>query len=79
MWQRIWRNRLEFYPYLSILLFWLFGSALGSLTVKSRPGIVALGMVTIVPIALIMIAVIKTFKELPETGTLPGPGEDNNA
>jgi len=79
VWQRIWRHRLEFYPYISILLFWLFGSALGSLAVKNRPGIVTLGIATIVPVGLIIVAVIKTYRELPETGTLPGPEEANNS
>ena len=64
MWQVIWKNRIEFYPYLSLLLFWLFGAAFGSLVVQNRSGIVLLGVVTIPSIALIVIAAIKTYKEL---------------
>ena len=63
MWLNIWRNRLEFYPYLTILLFWFFGAAMGSLIVQNRPGIVALGVVTNPSITLIIIAAIRTYKD----------------
>jgi len=66
MWKKIWKNRVEFYPYLSIYLFWFLGSLLSSLRVQNRPGIVTLGLVTIPSILLITIATIKTYKELPE-------------
>jgi hypothetical protein len=75
MLQKIWRNRNEFYPYLAILSFWFFGSFLQSLTLNNRPAIVMLGLITILPVGLIAAAMVKTYKTLPETGTLPGPGQ----
>ena len=65
MWRKIWKNRVEFYPYLSIYLFWFLGSFVSSLRVKNRPGIVLLGVVTIPSILLITIAVVRTYRELP--------------
>jgi hypothetical protein len=44
MWKKIWKNRLEFYPYLAIYLFWFMGAFLNSFQVQNRPGIVALGV-----------------------------------
>jgi hypothetical protein len=65
MWKRIWENRIEFYPYLSIYLFWFLGSFASSFQVQNRPGIFALGLVTVPSIALITIAAFRTYKELP--------------
>jgi len=65
MWKKIWENRLEFYPYLSIYLFWFLGSFVSSFQVQNRPGIVALGVVTIPSIVLITIATVRTYRELP--------------
>ncbi len=65
MWKKIWKNRLEFYPYLAIYLFWFMGAFLNSFQVRNRPGIVALGVVTIPSIALITLAAVRTFRELP--------------
>jgi len=65
MWRKIWKNKVEFYPYFSIYLFWFVGSFLSSLRVQNRPGIVALGLITIPSILLITIAFIKTYRELP--------------
>jgi len=65
MWRKIWKNRIEFYPYLSIYLFWFLGSFVSSLRVENRPGIVLLGVVTIPSILLITIAVVRTYRELP--------------
>jgi len=76
MWNRIWRNRLEFYPYAAILFFWFFGSLVQSLTLSGRPWILAMGLITILPVALISLAMIRTYRALPETGTLQGPGSD---
>ncbi len=73
MWQKIWRNRLEFFPYLAIFFFWFFSSFLQSLSIKSRPGIVSLGLITIPPMCLVIIAAVRTYKTLPEKGRLPGP------
>jgi hypothetical protein len=73
--QKVWRNKLEFFPYLSILCFWFFGSFLQSLTLSSRTTIMMLGLVTILPVGLVTIAMVKTYKTLPETGALLGPGE----
>jgi len=65
MWKKIWKNRLEFYPYLAIYLFWFLGSFVSSLRVQNRPGIVLLGVVTIPSIVLITVAVVRTYRELP--------------
>lgn len=76
MWHKIWKHRLEFYPYFSIYLFWFVGSFLSSLRVQNRPGIVTLGLITIPSIWLITMAFIKTYKELPsviERGWREGP------
>lgn len=63
--RKIWKNRVEFYPYLSIYLFWFLGAFAGSLGVQNRPGIVALGVVTIPSITLITIAAVRTYREIP--------------
>ena len=65
MWKKIWKNRLEFYPYLAIYLFWFMGAFLNSFQVRNRPGIVTLGVVTIPSIVLITIAAVRTYRELP--------------
>jgi hypothetical protein len=65
MLKRIWENRLEFTPYLSITLFWFVSSFMSSLLVQNRPGIVALGVVTVPSLVLITIAAVRTYKELP--------------
>jgi len=65
MWSKIWKNRVEFYPYLAIYLFWFLGSFVSSFRVQNRPGIVLLGVVTIPSIVLITIAVVRTYRELP--------------
>ena len=65
MLRKIWKNRLEFYPYLSLFIFWFLACFLTSLSVQNRPGIVALGVVTIPSVALIAIATVKTYRELP--------------
>jgi uncharacterized membrane protein len=51
---------------------WFFVSFLGSLGVKNQPGITTLGLITIPAIICLIIAIIKTYRELPETGKLPG-------
>jgi hypothetical protein len=66
------RNIIEFLPYITLLYIWFFACFLGSLTVQNRPGITALGFITVPAIALIIFAMIKTYRELPETGTAPG-------
>jgi len=66
MWKKILNNRVEFYPYLAIFLFWFLGSFVSSFRVQNRPGIVALGLVTIPSVILISIATIRTYRELPE-------------
>ncbi len=73
MLKKVWKNRIEFYPYLVILLFW-FGSAFTpSLVVQNRPGIIALGAITIPSMVLVIIAIVKTYESLPDSGKLPGP------
>jgi len=64
--KKIWKNRIEFYPYVSILLFWFLSSFVTSLKVKSPPGITLLGLITTPSITLILMAAFKTYKELPE-------------
>jgi hypothetical protein len=65
MWRKVWKNRLEFYPYLSIYLFWFLGSFVSSFQVQNRPGIVTLGVVTVPSVVLITIAAVRTYRELP--------------
>ncbi|MEW6443925.1 MAG: hypothetical protein AB1640_23515 [bacterium] len=65
MWKKIWRNRVEFYPYFAIYLFWFMGAFLGSLGIQNRPGIVALGVVTVPSLTLITIAAVRTYRGLP--------------
>ena len=60
---KLWRNRVEFYPFFAIYYFWL-NTALASLQVKNRPGIVSLGLATIPSLVLITIATIKTREEV---------------
>lgn len=60
----LWKHRVEFYPYLAIYLFWFFGAFLGSFQVRHRPGIVALGLVTVPSIALITVAAVRTWREV---------------
>lgn len=65
MWRKIWKNRIDFYPYLSIYLFWFLACFVSSLRVQNRPGIVTLGLITIPSITVIAVAVVKTYRELP--------------
>ena len=65
MLRKIWKNRVEFYPYLSIFIFWFLGSFVSSLKVQNRPGITLLGLITLPSIAMIVIATVKTYRELP--------------
>ena len=64
MLKKIWKNRVAFYPYLAIYLFWFLGAFLSSFRVQNRPGIVLLGVVTIPSILLITIAAVRTYREL---------------
>ena len=75
MLRKIWRNKLEFYPYLAILAFWFFGSFVQSFMLTDRPEIVVRGLITIPPVVLVAAAIVKTYRTLPENGTLPGPGD----
>jgi hypothetical protein len=79
MLSKIWKNRIEFYPYISIYLFWFFGSFLSSLRVQNRPGIVTLGLITIPSILLITIAFVKTYRELPENNQQARRSESRKA
>jgi hypothetical protein len=65
VWRKVWRNRIEFYPYLSIYLFWFLGSFVSSFQVQNRPGIVALGVVSLPSVLLITVAAVRTYRELP--------------
>ena len=65
------RNIVQFFPYLVVFYMWFVVSFLGSLGVKNRPGITALGLLTIPAVVCLIIAAIKTYKELPEEGTVP--------
>ena len=65
MLKKIWKNRIEFYPYLAILIFWFLGSLVSSLKVQNRPGLTLLGLITLPSIALIAMAAVKTYRELP--------------
>jgi len=63
---KLWTNRIEFYPYVSILLFWFLSSFVSSLKVKSPQGITLLGLITIPSVILIFMAAVKTYRELPD-------------
>ncbi len=67
MWKTVWKNKIEFYPYFSIFLFWFLGSFVSSLRVENRPGIFALGLITIPSLILIVLATRKTYKEVQGT------------
>jgi len=67
MLRKLWTNRIEFYPYVSILFFWFLSSFVSSLKVKSPNGITLLGLITIPSVVLILIAAVKTYRELSET------------
>ena len=69
--KKVLRNILEFFPYLVFLNMWFLGSFLGSFAVENQPGITALGWVTIPAMICFVIALIRTYKKLPETGRLP--------
>jgi hypothetical protein len=64
-WSRFWRNRIEFYPACSVFIWYAVGSALSSLRVQNRPGIVTLGLITIPVIVVFIMAVRRTWRELP--------------
>jgi hypothetical protein len=61
----IWKNRVEFYPAFCFIIWYLLGSALTSLGVK-HPGIGKIGLYTIPAVILYIIAVVRTYSELPE-------------
>lgn len=63
---KIWKNRIEFYPYVAFSVFFFFGTFVESFKVMNRPGITLLGLVTIPSVALIATAVFKTYRELPD-------------
>jgi uncharacterized membrane protein len=71
MFSKIWRNRIEFYPYISLFILGIFFTFLYSLAVQSQPGIVTLGVAAIPALLLIIIAAVKTYRELPDEGTAP--------
>lgn len=64
MFVKIWKNRIEFYPYLAIFIFLFFGSFANSLKVINRPGMTLLGVVTIPSVLLFIAAAVKTYKNL---------------
>lgn len=66
MLRKIWKNRIDFYPYFAIFIFWFLGSFASSLKVLNRPGITLLGLITIPSVVLISAAAVKTYKELSE-------------
>ena len=76
---RIWRNRIEFYPYISLFTLGILLTFLSSLGVKNRPGIITLGIVAIPALILIITAAVKSYRELPETGTFPSLKETKGA
>jgi hypothetical protein len=64
MWRTIWKNRVDFYPACSVFFWYVFGSFVNSLMVQNRPGIVALGLITIPAVIIFFIAVARTYQEL---------------
>ncbi len=61
MLRKIWKNRVEFYPYVTIYMSML-GTFANSLIVKNRPGIIALGLITLPSAAIIARAAMKTYQ-----------------
>jgi hypothetical protein len=66
--KRIWKNRLEFYPAFALFIWYAVGCVLTSLTVRDRPGIVTLGLITLPSVALYITAVVRTYRGLPPAG-----------
>lgn len=67
--RRLWKNRLEFYPAISVFFWYMVGSLLSSLRVQNRPGIVEVGLIITAPVVIIFfIAVARTYRELPREG-----------
>ncbi|MEN6466417.1 MAG: hypothetical protein ABFD62_14690 [Syntrophaceae bacterium] len=66
--RRLWKNRLEFYPAISLFFWYTVGSWLSSLRVQNRPGMVALGLITVPVVIVFFIAVVQTYKSLPQEG-----------
>ena len=64
MLKKIWRNRLEFYPALSLFIWYTVGCALTSLGVQSRPGVGTLGWITLPSVIVFFIGVVRTYREL---------------
>jgi hypothetical protein len=64
----LWRNRLEFYPAISLFFWYTVGSWLSSLRVQNRPGIVELGLITVPVVIIFFIAVARAYRELPQEG-----------
>jgi len=62
--RKIWKNRLEFYPYLAIFNVWFLGCYLASLGVHDKPGITKLGWITLPTIIVFIISVVRTYKGL---------------
>jgi len=68
---KVGRNIVPFFPYFVVFYMWFFASFLGSLGVENQPGITALGWLTTPAVVCLVIAVIKTYRELPEEGKVP--------
>jgi len=64
MWRKIWRHRVEFYPYF-IVYFLVFFNSLSAAKVQNRPGIMTVGILVIPSLVLFAIAAINTYRELP--------------
>jgi len=65
MLRKIWKNRLEFYPAFVFVVWYGMADVLGSLGVR-HPGIGKIGWVTTPCVILFIIAVVRTYRELPE-------------
>jgi hypothetical protein len=68
MWKKIWKNRIEFYPAIAVFIWYTIGTALNSLAVKSRPGIMTLGWITLPTVVVFFVAVIKTYRDVTSEG-----------
>ena len=64
--RKIWKNRLEFYPYLAIFNVWFLGCYLASLGVQGKPGITKLGWITLPAVIAFIISVVRTYKGLKQ-------------
>ena len=71
--EKVWKNRVLFYPCLAVFLFWFFGAAVCSLLVTSRPSVIWLGILSLPSIILVFLAAKRIHQALAEEKPLDPP------